>query len=356
MKKRPERVVQMLGKTVPLDYFLYSCLERERMTKHIDGLSSGMEHWPPVAHLGTAQGQERPPFPESLQGHDLKQLIAELDKWYHDRYPELGQRRQLTFEILIEIIGPFVMYTHDLATLVHMKTGQQLPPHNSAEPSAVAFWADLRKNLQENFPEYAAYFERYLEWAFAAEVVEKWELGSRPPVGKYAPPLRLRGGPSRGAGGGRERGRPEGDRPPRQAHADRPPSDRPARNDRPPREDRDDRGPRSDRGPRGDRGPRSDRGPRGDRGPRSDRGARHEGSGGGPSRSPEKSKELEDAAMADVNAAIEQLQKSPNITEILLKPANSFYRRLQHQHAVDLGFVTNSVGEGSERTVKISRE
>jgi predicted RNA-binding protein Jag len=41
---------------------------------------------------------------------------------------------------------------------------------------------------------------------------------------------------------------------------------------------------------------------------------------------------------------------------VILKPNNSFYRRLQHQRAVELGFDSFSVGEGPDRSVRIARK
>ena len=349
MKQRPERVVQMLGKTVPMDYFLFSCLERERMTKHGGPLESGLASWPAVASPSDAAADETSKLSSEIGARDLPTQLAELNQWYLSRHPELGQKRQLTYEILSEIVAPFVLFTKDLAALVLQKTGKQIPAHNVNEAAGNEFWSMLRASLEKNYPEYAPFFERFLEWAYAHEVQEKWELGSRPPVGRFAPSMRMRGiaprggdrgpKPSGGGGGAGRDSRPprEDKRPPREDS--RPPREdnRPARENRPARASGgDDRPPRADRGPRGGRGDGGRNGP--------------------PSRSPEKSQELESAAMADVAEAIEKLKKTPEMSEICLKPANSYYRRLQHQHAVDLGFNTNSVGEGSERTVKISRE
>jgi predicted RNA-binding protein Jag len=47
---------------------------------------------------------------------------------------------------------------------------------------------------------------------------------------------------------------------------------------------------------------------------------------------------------------------SGEVEEVFLKPMNSFYRRIQHQYAVDKGFESCSVGEGNERGVKVSKK
>jgi len=83
--------------------------------------------------------------------------------------------------------------------------------------------------------------------------------------------------------------------------------------------------------------------------PRHDRGPRD--------RKPDQEKDLEQeaATLALVDQAIASLADNLSLQEIILAPQNSYYRRLQHQKAVDAGFISDSVGEGKERAVKISR-
>jgi len=69
----------------------------------------------------------------------------------------------------------------------------------------------------------------------------------------------------------------------------------------------------------------------------------------------EKDMEQEAATLALVDQAMQSLSANLDLKEIILAPQNSYYRRLQHQKAVDAGFISDSVGEGKERSVKISR-
>ncbi|MEI8024737.1 MAG: R3H domain-containing nucleic acid-binding protein [Pseudomonadota bacterium] len=69
----------------------------------------------------------------------------------------------------------------------------------------------------------------------------------------------------------------------------------------------------------------------------------------------EKDMEQEAATLALVDVAIQSLSSNLDLKEVVLAPQNSYYRRLQHQKAVDAGFISDSVGEGKERAVKISR-
>lgn len=65
---------------------------------------------------------------------------------------------------------------------------------------------------------------------------------------------------------------------------------------------------------------------------------------------------MTEAALAEVNQAIDSLKSNSSIDEVTLKPANSFYRRIQHQQIVDAGFHSFSVGEGPDRAVKVARK
>ena len=106
--------------------------------------------------------------------------------------------------------------------------------------------------------------------------------------------------------------------------------------------------PSRDASPRKDVGAHPDRNAR-PKQARLDRGPRE--------RKPEQEKDMEQeaATLALVDVAIQSLSSNLDIKEIVLAPQNSYYRRLQHQKAVDAGFSSDSVGEGKERAVKISR-
>ena len=65
---------------------------------------------------------------------------------------------------------------------------------------------------------------------------------------------------------------------------------------------------------------------------------------------------LEEIALRDVAKALRNLRSDPGLETCILKPINSFYRRLQHQAAADEGFGSESVGEGPDRAVKIIRK
>ena len=62
------------------------------------------------------------------------------------------------------------------------------------------------------------------------------------------------------------------------------------------------------------------------------------------------------AALAEVTDATNSLSQDSSSDGVTLKPQNSFVRRKQHKLAVELGFQSESVGEGQARCVKITRK
>jgi hypothetical protein len=339
MTSLKQRVKSAQGKEVHLDYFLYSCLERERMLKHLGAQYWQEFRWPVLdSALHGESGSPR------IQSESISDLIKDLAQWYAKTFESIRSTKPLDYEHLNEVLPPFVDFTHDLVAVVHLKTGHRIPVPTSTEAADSSFWMSLRESVKSSFPGYAHLFTRYLEWAYAPEMVEEHEIGSRPPVGRWAPPMRLRQG---GTGPGSRPPRSDSRGPaPRSGNRSGPPPAREPRNfdrggdrggERPPQ-----RGPRQDFKPSRDEGPQRDR-------PRRPR-------GGDDGERSERSASLERAAMDDLNEALSKLRADPALEGISLKPTNSYYRRLQHKQAVEEGFNSSSVGEGPERAVRIARE
>ena len=67
--------------------------------------------------------------------------------------------------------------------------------------------------------------------------------------------------------------------------------------------------------------------------------------------------ELTDAMTSEIEQAIEVMQGDNGHPGVTLKPANSYYRRLQHKMVANMGFSSISVGDDREsRAVKIVRD
>ncbi|MBM4250918.1 MAG: hypothetical protein FJ146_03030 [Deltaproteobacteria bacterium] len=319
---KKQRVIAARGQEVNVDYFLFSCLEQERLER-AQGAGTPPLQWPGLTSGATQQAEVTQPF---------ESLVSELCQWYSDRFPELTSNRKIDHEQLVEVVPAFVAMCRDLADLFKIKSDQNLPALPVAAGIDRSPWDAIEGAIRRFFSSNSHLFLRYLSWAHGAERVEEFVPGSRPPVGKYAPPPLPRSG-SRDARTGRSDrlsgSKGKGDR----GGKHEKPEFR-TRNERPSRPDRDRQRPFKNHK---------------EQGPQQEHKRR-------PRKSDEETAKLTDKAMAEVNQAIATLRSDSSVQEITLLPTNSFYRRIQHQEIVDAGFVSNSVGEGADRAVKITRK
>jgi hypothetical protein len=329
IKENPETPVSM-------DYFLYSCYELEKMAKTTPEILGGEQRWP------LAVGRAQPP-----QGNNenVFSLLSEAIEWYKTQYPTLAEAPTLTFAILADAVNALIMLEKDLEFLHERYARSAIPSIrlNDERTHNDPFWMSIRDCFQETLPNLQPFFIRYLHWCYSEEA-HALEIGDRPPVGQFDPYFRkssgMRGRPGSGGrpggGGGRDSSSRSG--PGREGGRGGPGGGRGGRD-----------GGRDGGGGR-DRGGR-DRGPGGgDRGGRDrDRAPRR------PEIDEKTEAQLQGEALADVSDAISQLKSDTQLTEVRLKPRNSFYRRIQHQKVNDEGYESTSVGEGPKRTLVITR-
>ena len=340
-----QRVELQRGLNVPVDYFLYTCLEHERTKRAagVDEAQANIGRWPIMV------GATLESLPEELKAMDLKGLMSRMSLWYAAQYPEMMEETPLDHIMLNQIVEPFMKFTLDLADLVLLKTGTALPSHNADTEESKAVWETIKTVLKEEFAGYYAYFERFLRWAFADVEPEEIEEGSRPPVGKNMPNFRGNrpqgGGPPQrhGQGGGQQQRHGQGGGQQRHGQGGGQGGGR----------DRDGRGGgRDNRG--GGRDHRDNRDNRDNRGGQHQKPRHGQGQGGGGG-AQQADAETEAQALAAVDEAISKINAG-EVQEVFLKPVNSFYRRIQHQYAVDKGYESASVGEGNERGVKVAKK
>lgn len=347
---KKQRVLDARGHEVTVDYFLYSCLEQERLERAKKDSKEHAIKWPVLGAPGTEEGTVAP---AAVSAAELGDLLCQLFAWYRDNFAALTSKRALDHEQLIEVVPPFVALCRDLADLHKQKTGADLPPFPAAEGEPATVWTEINASLASCFPTHQHLFKRYLQWTYATEKTEEFIPGSRPPIGRFAPPPLPRTGPGRDSGRsgpGRDSGG-RGGRPERGPVRGRGP-DNGLRQDRDGQGDKEDRprAPRPQASPSSAEG--SDRRPQqGQRKPQGDQARRRRGP-----ENEEQTARLKEKALAEVAQAISTMKTDSGVSEVALNPTNSFYRRIQHQEIVDAGFVSNSVGEGSERAVKISRK
>lgn len=312
------------------DYFLYSCFEFEKTY-------AGNEHFPRYTGRPSAGG-------------NFIEFIKQMLQFYGGTYEAIPKSDLvMNHQTLEDLLPAVTLMLRDFDEIYQAAHGKPVPKYDAKNAEAMAFWQEVRNTLESIYPHFGAYVFLYFRWSYGQFEEEVFEIGSRPPVGKYAPSYRMRNGgaapPPRG--GDRDRG---GGRGPRR---DGPP---PRGNDRGGRGGND-RG-RSGGGEHRSSGSRPEGRPERSRheGPR-DRGPRDNYEGrGNASDQAERTQKMEAEALKEVAAAIRALKESPEMAEFPLRAANSFYRRIQHQTVVQNGYHSYSAGEGNDRKVVVTRE
>lgn len=281
-----------------------------------------------------AESEEGPKDHEPLPERSFIESLDLSLSHYAKEFPELTTDSIIQFDNLGPIANAAVFFALDLKLLT--RSDKDLLERLKSENDPL--WSDIDQLLDRHARNFSKIIGTYLRWSFVRVEEKIWEVGERPPVGRYTPGARrggLRGSMSSG--------------PRRSGPGQRPDRDR----DRGPRRDGGKGPPRErDGGPQGGReggGHREKGRERGDRDrsrSRSPREPRRDGSHA----------DQEQAALEIVKSALDQLKNDPALKEIKLDPSNSFFRRLQHKKAVSDGFYSYSTGEGSERSVVISKE
>jgi hypothetical protein len=302
---------------ITLDYFLYSCFEHENTSRswpiHVDS------RWPDAVACSKHQPSE------TIGSHDFAGLCRTMITWYQTKYPALASSEPLNMENLADIVPPFMSLIQDLDIVVKTKTDDYLPTYEAG--AADPIWQTVNAIFTEHLPTYAPLFLRYLHWSHAPQPEEiEFEPGSRPPVGRFAPGFRR---PSPGAEGGRG------------------PSHRPGLASRPQGNQRRD----SQRGGRsGNSQDRPSQPQKSAARPKNTTTASDGRQDAGPDK-----KRLERESLREVLVAIQKLNEDLGLSEYRLRPANSFYRRLQHQQVKEEGLHSMSAGEGNDRAVVVLR-
>lgn len=327
-----ERYRRASGQDVPLDYFLYACLENERTIEAKGGRRP--IQWPNLTDLSEED------LAEEINSQKYSDLIEDLMSWYSANYPDLSSSTPWDFSLLSEVVPPLACMVHDLGEVHKKKFDEPIPEVVDDHIPNHDTWNALQDTSDRLFGRKSKYILRYLEWIYAKNQPEIVEPGSRPPVGRFSPNYRPggeRGGP-RGKPGGAGRGR-GGDRGGRG-------NERGGRGGERPNNRGGERGRGGERNPRG-----GERGGRGnERGRGGDRGR------GGKQQDRAADQQLKDLALKECTDAMDFLNSNPNEKEVTLKPQNSFYRRLQHKEIVANGFESKSAGEGHDRSVVVMRK
>lgn len=322
---------------VPLDYFLYSCFEFEKLCKLVPAKLSEPTRWQ-SPELSLCE-------PESAQLAQIESQISNIASWYRSQFKTLLAPTKLDYASIGEQVTISVYIGLDLSHVVSTITGAALPEVLSQAQDSSTLWTVLRQRLSVELPELAPYLLQYLSWAHAAVVTQEIVPGSRPPVGRNSPFFR----PGRNEGfGGPSRGRPPGNRDRAPSAPPPPPPNQVESAERPERTERPSRPPRPDRPNR----PEQHENNRYDKRPPRQ--------GFDPKRGPERSRkdrdpEMEKDSLEQVRIAARALDSDPSLAEYRLPPSNSYYRRLQHQEVKKEGYFSISDGRGPDRGVVVVR-
>lgn len=301
---------------VSLDYFLFSVYETERTIRAVPDSVKTDKRWPLGLKL-----DEQPDDADTSA--DFTQLMTAMVNWYKEAFPKLAEVKQLNLATLADAVQPFAMMLRDMRLVVQHKFSKGMPYLQDDDADQV--WSTIEKTFSSALPGLNGWFQKYFDWSYNRPVVEEDDDDSRPPTGRFAPSMGRRGGSS--------------DRPPRPT-GDRRPAGGGEKRDRP------ERG--GDRPRGGERRPERNE----SRPPRAPRGEGRERSGGGGAERAEQEQQI----IQEVRQAAEVLRTDPGKIEIKLRPANSFFRHLQHSEIKEQGFFSKSAGEGSDRSVVIMRD
>jgi uncharacterized membrane protein YgcG len=293
---------QKRNKSVKLDYFLYSCFEFEQTCKASPGRALSDDRWPETVAFFEGENNA------ITSQKPVKELVGQCLDWYGEQFPALRDEHQLNLANIANIIPAAVFLALDLKLIYERSSEYDGLTFKESSPDH-ALWDELQKLIRQHLPNFAQSIFAYVKWAYTEKEDVHWEIGNRPPVGRYAP--------------------------------------RPKRSPQ---------GARGQRDRSGGRTPRSSSGNQRNQGGRPQRnGGSGGGSGGGGGGRGRPNQQKEKQALHLVEDAVKTLKSNPDQAEIKLPPANSFYRRLQHKHVMTLGFYSESSGEGHDRAVVIRR-
>jgi len=333
------------GKEIGSDYFLFSCLEQMNTQRAFAGKSYGGKFPPLVEHakmiekaievakektaeLGEDSEQKvEPVLPSEIAGltDNFESSFTQLADWYKSEFSELSRTNAFDHAMVAEVIPTFALLMIDLEFLIREKgENNQIPDRiNGGDADAKKVWDAVDTALKALSPSFFHLIKKFLDWKYEKVSKAPLEVKSIPPVGRFNKILlkgriKKRSNPrdKKGGPGGRNagpRGKPDG---------------KPSRG--------------------GSKGGKFDKRDRPARSAGADRSR-----GNRPQRNKEKEQEREKAVIKEAQSAMDKLKNGSDLTEVLLRPQNSFLRRIQHKHIVDAGFKSASVGEDDSRAVKV---
>jgi hypothetical protein len=327
-----ERFIAQAGKEVPLDYFLYSCFEAENTIHNLQKKAGGKDK---VDFRHPDLNALTPDLKAALGANSeaWEKAIATLFQWHGEREPALLENLPLDYERVSSVTAAFAVFYADFRDLYGKVSGESLPVFDEAGGLAPV-WQSMMRVMDAKVPSNAYLLSRFFAWTHSAWEAPVYEIGSRPPVGRFAPPPRIRtaaggDGASRNARG----------------------FDKGSSQDRPRRQEGRVHG--YETGPSENRRPNI-LGARQETRDEPRHGAKHD-ERKGHRKAAGREDRMDPEALSAVESAIEKLERDPSTRFVDLPPTNSFQRRKQHHTISERGFQSQSVGEGENRAVRVLR-
>lgn len=253
---------------------------------------------------------------QELHEGNFEAALRTMSDWYAERYSVFTDTQVLTFARFYHFLPVLIAYVHEARTLWEKFSGVSPPVYDVEKP----FWRELLRAVQDKC-KHQHLIIPWLQWRYSERVVPSIAVENLPPNPFV----------ERRSFGRRDR-RDGGERKRRESGARRPAGGREAAG-------------------RAGRAGAS----RGQGKPR-ERGRGFPRAGGREERGARVVTTLTAAMTSEIKQAVAMMQDDDAHPGVTLKPANSYYRRLQHKMVANLGFTSISVGEEREqRAVKIVR-
>ncbi len=233
------------------------------------------------------------------EGEELDlSILARFFAHYKEVFPELAGTGPLDYKKHGEILSFFVTMVLDLEYLLEKKFGLSLPIlQRNMKPASKyeQIWQAVAENVEATFSPFSRYMLAYLRWSYEAAPPINIELKNLPPVGRYLPLLYASQKAAMRQAFAQERAK--------------------------------------NKGPEG---------------------TRSRGNGNDDDEaSPRSTKAQEKEALDEVDEVLAKIKDQDEPINILLKPQNSYLRRVQHKKVKEAGFDSKSEGEGKLRALRI---
>ncbi len=167
-----------------LDTFLYACLELENIyqVRQSEKVLGGASFESLV--LNSSEETIPETFPEALQ---------ELISWYKAQRLSHLTQNILNYESAKEVIPIVLSFKYDLNALLKKFDKARNWYFDFEKSSDYPEWNLLTEKISQSFPEwFAMRLTQFLAWNYSDVQEKNYELGERPPVGRYTPPHFIR--------------------------------------------------------------------------------------------------------------------------------------------------------------------